>query len=56
MIRNLAADLGAVKDAETKHIMLSYFYKADADYGTRLTAAVKGNLATVKAKTAQLKD
>lgn len=56
LIRNLAADLGAVKDAETKHIMLSYFYKADADYGTRLTAAVKGNLATVKAKSAQLKD
>ncbi|MGE8560043.1 MAG: catalase [Acinetobacter sp.] len=56
LIRNLAADLGAVKDSETKHIMLSYFYKVDADYGTRLTAAVKGNLATVKAKAAQLKD
>lgn len=56
LIRNLAADLGAVKDAETKNIMLSYFYKADADYGTRLTQATKGNLATVKAKAAQLKD
>lgn len=56
LIRNLAVDLGAVKDAETKHIMLSYFYKADADYGTRLTAAVKGNLATVKAKAAKLQD
>lgn len=56
LIRNLAADLGAVKDAETKHIMLSYFYKADMDYGTRLTQAVKGDLATVKAKVAQLKD
>lgn len=56
LIRNLAADLGAVKDAETKHIMLSYFYKADMDYGMRLTQAVKGDLATVKAKAAQLKD
>ncbi|MEN8280113.1 catalase [Acinetobacter gerneri] len=56
LIRNLAADLGQVKDAETKHIMLSYFYKADADYGTRLTAATKGNLAVVKAKAAKLSD
>lgn len=56
LIRNLAADLGAVKDTETKHIMLSYFYKADAEYGTRLTQAVKGNLATVKAKAEQLQD
>ncbi|MDM1771646.1 catalase [Acinetobacter indicus] len=56
LIMNLAADLGAVKDSETKHIMLSYFYKADADYGTRMTKAVNGNLATVKAKAAKLKD
>lgn len=56
LIRNLAADLGAVKDSETKHIMLSYFYKADADYGTRLTQACQGDLAIVKAKAAQLKD
>lgn len=56
LIRNLAADLGQVKDAETKHIMLSYFYKADADYGTRLTAATKGDLAMVKAKAAKLSD
>ncbi|CAB1207224.1 catalase [Acinetobacter bouvetii] len=56
LIMNLAADLGNVKDSETKHIMLSYFYKADADYGTRMTKAVNGNLVTVKAKAAQLKD
>ena len=56
LIMNLAADLGNVKDSETKHIMLSYFYKADADYGTRMTKAVNGNLATVKAKAAALKD
>nr|WP_174507155.1 catalase [Acinetobacter sp. Marseille-Q1620] len=56
LIRNLAADLGQVKDAETKNIMLSYFYKADVDYGTRLTAATKGDLAVVKAKAAKLSD
>ncbi|WP_373358422.1 catalase [Acinetobacter lactucae] len=56
LIRNLAADLGQVKDSETKHIMLSYFYKADADYGTRLTQAVNGNLALVQAKASKLSD
>ena len=56
LIMNLAADLGNVKDSETKHIMLSYFYKADADYGMRMTKAVKGDMATVKAKAAKLKD
>lgn len=56
LIRNLAMDLGAVKDQETKNIMLSYFYKADADYGTRLTQATKGDLSTVKAKASKLND
>lgn len=56
LIMNLAADLGNVKDAETKHIMLSYFYKADADYGMRMTKAVKGDITTVKAKAAKLQD
>ena len=56
LIMNLAADLGNVKDAETKHIMLSYFYKADADYGMRMTKAVNGDISMVKAKAAKLKD
>lgn len=56
LIRNLAMDLGAVKDQETKNIMLSYFYKADTDYGTRLTQATKGDLSTVKAKASKLND
>ena len=56
LIMNLAADLGNVKDSETKHIMLSYFYKADADYGMRMTKAVNGDIAIVKAKAAKLKD
>jgi len=40
--------LGKVRDNETKHIMLSYFYQADADFGERLTKAVNGNLEQVK--------
>src|SRR5690606_37296546 len=56
LIMNLASDLGNVNDSETKHIMLSYFYKADADYGTRMTKAGNGNIATVKATAAQLND
>jgi catalase len=36
--------------------MLSYFYKADADYGARLTKAVHGDLARVKTAATQLQD
>jgi len=36
--------------------MVSYFYKADADYGTRLAKAVGVNLKNAQAKAAQLKD
>jgi catalase len=48
LIANLAGDLGQVDDAATKLAMLSHFYKAHADYGTRLTQAVKGDLAAVR--------
>ncbi len=48
LIHNLAGDLGQVKDSETKHVMLSFFYRADKDFGTRITQAVKGNLNKVK--------
>lgn len=41
LIGNLAGDLGQVKDARTRTIMVSYFYQADQDYGTRLASAVK---------------
>ncbi len=40
LISNLAGDLGKVKDAKVKLVMVSYFYQADADYGTRLAKAV----------------
>lgn len=48
LVRNLAADLSAVRDRNTKHIMLSHFYKADADYGKALTKAVQGELTLVQ--------
>jgi catalase len=49
LIANLAGDLSQVRDSETKHIMLSHFYRADNDFGERLTHAVKGDLKKVKA-------
>ncbi|WP_425458213.1 catalase [Collimonas rhizosphaerae] len=54
LIGNLASDLVKVANPEIKQIMLSHFYKADADYGTRLTAAVNGNLADVQARAKKL--
>ncbi|MGR6834965.1 catalase [Aliivibrio wodanis] len=47
LINNLAGDLAQVKDEKIKTTMLSYFYRADKDYGTRLTRAVKGNIKQV---------
>jgi catalase len=54
LVRNLAGDLGAVQDSVTKHVMLSHFYKADANYGKALTAAVKGDLKRVEQLAARL--
>ena len=54
LVRNLAGDLGAVRDSNTKHKMLAHFYKADVNYGTALTKAVKGDIKTVKALAATL--
>lgn len=54
LITNLSGDLGKVEDSYIKHIMLSYFYKADADYGKRLTKAVKGDFSKVKTMAAEL--
>lgn len=54
LVRNLAGDLGAVKDSVTKHVMLSHFYKADASYGKALTKAVQGDLKQVEQLAARL--
>ncbi len=56
LVANLAGDLGQVKDAQTRLIMLSHFYKADADYGTRLTQALKGEVAPVRRAAESLVD
>jgi len=48
LINNLAGDLGKVKDSKTKHIILSFFYQADTDFGTKITKAVNGDLSKVK--------
>ncbi|MGO2477218.1 MAG: catalase [Pseudoalteromonas sp.] len=48
LVSNLAGDLGKVKDSNVKHKMLSHFYKADTEYGTRLTKAVNGDIKMVK--------
>ncbi|MDB5365309.1 MAG: katB [Rhodospirillales bacterium] len=40
LIKNLANDLGQVKSMQIKEAMVSHFYQADKDYGTRLGAAV----------------
>ncbi|WP_299006433.1 catalase [uncultured Shewanella sp.] len=49
LISNLAGDLGQVKNPTVKYTMLSYFYKADKNFGSRLTKAVNEDIAKVKA-------
>ncbi|NIF27047.1 catalase [Pantoea sp. Tr-811] len=46
----------AVADDESKHIMLSFLYKADAEYGAKVAKVAKGELQRVKALAAQLED
>ncbi|WP_298091845.1 catalase [uncultured Sphingomonas sp.] len=41
LIANLAGDLNVVTSARTKTIMVSYFYQADKDFGSRLANAVQ---------------
>jgi catalase len=55
-VSNLAGDLRQVKNETTRAIMLSHFYKADAGYGTALTAALGDKLATVTQRAAALEE
>ncbi|MFO0880079.1 MAG: catalase [Gemmataceae bacterium] len=48
LIRNLAGDLGKVRNSTVKTRMVSHFYQADVDYGTRLAEAVGVDLTEVK--------
>ncbi|ALN63468.1 catalase [Lysobacter antibioticus] len=48
LVANLAGDLGRVSDDVARYTMLSYFYKADADYGQALAKAMKADAGRVK--------
>lgn len=50
LIANLAGDLNKVMDKDVKETMVSYFYRADKEYGTRLAEATDTNLKQVKNK------
>lgn len=47
LIANLAGDLGQVTSDRTRTMMVSYFYQADKDYGTRIAKAVNVPMAEV---------
>jgi catalase len=47
LIVNLAADLGQVKNPDTLYTMLSYFTKADLEYGRAITKAVNADFSKV---------
>jgi catalase len=55
LIATLGGALAGAED-EAKHQMLSFFYKADADYGKGLTKVAKGDLSRVQALAAKLQD
>ena len=46
----------ATADEESRYIMLSFFYKADADYGAGLAKVAKADLERVRELAAKLKD
>lgn len=50
LIANLAGDLNKVTNKEIKTVMVSYFYQADKDYGTRLAKATRVSLKAVMRK------
>jgi catalase len=56
LIANLAGDLGQVRDEITLYTMLSHFQKADADYGDRLSRALKADPAKVRSLAAALEE
>jgi catalase len=56
LVTALSGDLGRVTNDANKYAMLSYFYKADADYGTRLARATHADVARVRDAAAHLTD
>ncbi len=56
LIANLGGDLASLKNKETQAVMLSYFYKADANYGAALAKMAKVPVASVQARAAALSE
>ncbi|MCX4161392.1 MULTISPECIES: catalase [Paraburkholderia] len=56
LVTALSADLNHVTNETNKYTMLSYFYKADVDYGTRLAGATHADVSRVAAQAAKLND
>jgi catalase len=48
LISNLAGDLGQVRDVKIRETMVSFFYRADHDYGARLAKLVNVDIAAVR--------
>ena len=48
LVKNIASDLNKVRDAGIKRTVVSYLYRADADYGTRVAAATGVDVGEVK--------
>lgn len=55
LVNSLGSAL-ATADVKSRDIMLSYFYKADQEYGTRLTSVAKADLSTVQKLAEKLSD
>jgi catalase len=56
LVTALGGDLSRVSNEANKYAMLSHFYRADPDYGSRLAKASHADIARVKAAAAQLAD
>ncbi|GAB2889580.1 catalase KatB [Paraburkholderia jirisanensis] len=56
LITALSADLNHVTNDRNKYAMLSYFYKADADYGKRLASATHADVSRVADLAAKLQE
>ncbi|MFM0738008.1 catalase [Paraburkholderia xenovorans] len=56
LVTALSADLNHVTNDANKYTMLSYFYKADADYGTRLAHLTHADLSRVQTAAASLSE
>lgn len=54
LVSNLAGDLGQVTSADVKEIMVSHFFLADEDFGTRLSEKVGVDLTAVKGRAGKL--